>query len=258
MKSFFTVIYALACVIFLAFGLYQWTTNTTVHIEASNQTTIEEPVDPKLAKIEQLLPLTKNWPQQSVERFKQALETDTTFNIVIVGSTALGGESGWAVQTKTKLLESYGTEHMNVEILEYDLTTADFIDDKLVELAALKGDLVLLEPFILNDNAGLIKIDDTLTNLTLIIDTVKQANSETVFLLQPAHPIFQAKRYPVQISELKQYATKNNIPFLDHWSSWPDSNTEEIKEYLVKDQSQPNEMGHQLWSEFITNQLISK
>lgn len=259
MKSFLTTIYAIACVIVLFIGNQYWTNKTTIHIEASNnaeENSIE--TDTLEESNKDILSLTKNWPEQSVERFNLALEKKRPFKIVIVGSTALGGEVGWAVQTKNRLLESYGSDFIAVEIMEFDSTSADFIaDNKMGELAALKGDMILLEPFILNDN-GKVIIDDSLANLTTIMETVKQTTPETVFLLQPSYPIYQAKRYPVQISELKNYAEANAIPYLDHWTVWPSYDSEEVKEYLDAEQSQPNEQGHQIWSEFISNYFISK
>lgn len=258
MKSFLTTIYAIACVIVLFIGNQYWTNKTTIHIEASNSTEENSIESDTLEEANnEILSLTKNWPEQSVERFKLALEEETPFKIVIVGSTALGGDAGWAVQTKTRLLESYGDGNLTVEIMEYDSTSEGFIEDnKIEELAALKGDMILLEPFILNDN-GKVLIEASLANLATIMETVKQISPETVFFLQPSYPIFQAKRYPVQISELKKYAEVNSIPYLDHWTAWPSSDSEEVKDYLDSEQSQPNEKGHQLWSEFISNYFIS-
>ena len=259
MKSFLTMIYAVGCIVFLAISHYYWTNQTTVHTAASNQSPEESHDDQKPENDHPLLLLTKNWPEKGVEDFKQALENKQPFKIVIVGSTALGGDEGWAMKTKTNLLESYGAEILTVDIIEYDSTSSNFVEsEKLAELVAFNGNMILLEPFILNDNAGLIKIDDSLANVSLIVETVKNTNPEAVFLLQPSHPIFQATRYPVQISELKQYATTNDINFLDHWTSWPNPNDEEVKDYLNVDQSAPNDKGHQLWSEFISDYLISK
>lgn len=260
MKTFLTIIYAIACAIVLIIGNYYWTNKTTVQIEASTNNAVHSPAEDRQEETNlQLLPLTKNWPEQSVERFKLALEVKTPFKIVIVGSTALGGDTGWAIQTKNRLQESYGLENLIVEIMEFGSTSTDFINqNKIGELAALKGDMILLEPFILNDNSSNVLIDDSLMNLSTIIETIKQTAPDTVFLLQPSYPIFQAKRYPVQISELKNYAEANSIPFLDHWTAWPSSDSEEVKGYIDSQLNQPNEKGHQVWSEFISNYFISK
>lgn len=258
MKSFLTTCYAIACIIFLVISNSYWTNKTTIHIEASKNVTKVVAADRVDHSLTQLLPLTKNWPVQSVERLKQAIYEKSPFKISLVGSTALGGETGWAAQTKARLLESYGAEFLTVDIIEYDSTSTHFKEDeKLAQLVELNGDLILLEPFILNDN-GEVVIEDSIANVTTIIETVKQTNPEVVFLLQPSYPIYKATRYPVQISELKKYAEENAIPFLDHWTAWPSADSEEVKEYLAADQSQPNENGHLLWSEFISNYFISK
>lgn len=258
MKVFITSIYAIACIAFIGISHYYWTEKTTVRQSAGQINEKSSEMDTRNDVIDQLLPFTKNWPEQSVDRLKQTLKENTAFKMVIAGSPALGGETGWATQTKSRLQESFGENNLTVEILEYDMTSNEFIaEEKHLELAAMNGDMILFEPFILKNN-GFVAIGDTLENLTTTIETVKQTLPDTVFLLQPSYPVYQAKIYPNQVGQLKKYAEENGLTYLDHWQAWPDPNSEEIKSYLSEDQSQPNEKGHEVWGTFISDYLISR
>ncbi|MGJ7922697.1 SGNH/GDSL hydrolase family protein [Neobacillus sp. LXY-4] len=258
MKTYLTIFYAIVCIIFIGASHYYWSEKTTVLQAAEQNNDDLTKADSQKEVIDELLPLAGNWPENSVERFKQTLTQNQPFKIVIAGSSALGGETGWAAQTKSRLLEAFGADHLTVEIKEYDLTSAEFIEEeKHVELASLKADMVLLEPFILKSN-GEVGIEDTLSNLSVTIDTIREASPKAEIILQPSYPIFQASIYPAQVNKLKNYATEKQLTYLDHWSLWPDPNTEDIKSYLLPDQSAPNEEGHKVWCEYVSAYLIKK
>ena len=280
MKVFLTTLYAIVCIIFIGASHYFWTEKTIVQeasAEVKDKPTQKDGTqekakdkdkedkktgtardDKQQEKYDQLIMLTKNWPEQSVAKFKQALKDETPFKIVIAGSPALGGETGWAALTKANLLEAFGSKVLSVEIKVYDTNTSAFITDgHLQGLASLQADMILFEPFILKSN-GIVPIAKSLENLTTIITTVKQTSPDTVFLLQPSFPLYKAKNYPIQVDQLKQYAFDNGIQYLDHWTSWPATESEEIKQYLEADQSLPNQTGHDLWSEYVSSILISK
>lgn len=258
LKTLLMITYGMICIVFIGFSHFLWIEKTTVlqAADLGNSDSVETSIQQDT--IDKLLPLTKNWPTPSVERFKLALEQKQPFTILIGGSTVLGGETGWAAQTKVHLLDAFGAENLNVEIREYDITSDTFVaENKHVELADLHADLILFEPFILKNN-GAIGIDTTLANLTTTLEAIKQASPNSSVILQPANPIYKAKNYPTQIASLKQYAEENQIPFLDHWGIWPDPNSDEILGFLSSDQSLPNEQGHKVWSEFLNAYLISK
>lgn len=258
MKSILTIFYGLICIAFIGVSHFLWTEKTTV-LQAAEQTetqTSTETASVQQESIKSLLPLTKNWPKAAVEKFKQSFEKKEKFTIVIAGSSTLGGETGWAEATKAKLIKAYGQNHLNVEVRQYDMNSKEFIAQNLhQELASLKADMLLFEPFILKNN-GEVDLATTLANLTTFIETVKGSNPDSTIILQPANPIYKAKVYPSQVAQLKDYAEEHQLTFLDHWGIWPDPNTEALKEYITPDQSFPNEKGHQVWAEFISAYLI--
>jgi hypothetical protein len=96
----------------------------------------------------------------------------------------------------------------------------EFVENnKKQEVSTKKADLILFEPFLLNDNDGMVKIQDSLTHLSKIMKDVEKVNPDTTFLLQPSYPLYGATLYPKQVAELKKYAKENNITYLDHWKA---------------------------------------
>lgn len=261
MKVFFTTLLAVGCMGVLLWGNIHWTKKTTVAgnngvspavVVAEQPETIANPSD-------SLLALTDNWPKQAADSFKKALDENRTYKILLVGSEALGDEqSGWAASTKEQLITAYGEEYMEVEIQTFNLTSLGFIDEEgTAQVSGSQADMVLFEPFTLMDN-GEVTIENSLDNIQQVIDGALEAKSDTMFVLMPPHPIYNAVYYPKQVEALKNYAEENEIPYLDHWQAWPDYQTEEIQDYITSDNSQPSEQGHEVWSKYVSDYLISK
>ncbi|MBT2661589.1 SGNH/GDSL hydrolase family protein [Bacillus sp. ISL-45] len=261
MKAFFTTLLAVVCMGVLLWGNMHWTKKTTVsgNNDVSPAVVVTKEAEVTSSPADALLDLTRNWPEQAAENFKKALDENRTYKILLVGSAALGDEqSGWASSTKEQLIAAYGGEHMEVDIQTFNLTSLEFIDEEgTAQVSGSLADMVLFEPFTLMDN-GEVTIENSLDNIQQVIDGTLEAKPDTVFMLMPPHPIYNAVYYPKQVEALKNYAEENEIPYLDHWEAWPNTKTEEIKEYITPDYSQPNEQGHEIWSKYVTDYLISK
>lgn len=249
MKYFFTVIWGIVCIGVLGYGHFHW--NQQTGAKAVEPLITQESSDPAYSSY---LEQASNWPDTAKEQFKLALEGEKTYKILFVGSTAME----WEKSVSNSLTESFGSERIITAQHTYDLTTDDIIaENKQLELAAEKAQLVVIEPFLFNDNGNL-KIDATLANLTKIIEGIKAENPDTTFILQPSFPIYLPKYYSTQVEALKEYATANNVTYLDHWTAWPATDSPEIKDYLNKDQSAPNEKGYQVWAQFLTDYFVNK
>jgi hypothetical protein len=266
MKTFFTTIFGILCVIVLFMGNIYWQGKTAVSVgttatedNSSLKPKVNEKDEGESNSTDQLLSFAKNWPVSARESFEQSLLDKQSFSIMIVGSEGIGNDaSGWEQLVSDSLLETYGKQNIDVSIHTFDLTTANFIQEsKDIELAEEAPDLVLFEPFTLNDN-GNIEIVDSLEHIATFIEEAKMVNPNVAFVLQPPHPLYQAKFYPLQVEALKDYAEANGIAYLDHWTVWPDPETSEVKDYLLADQSAPNDKGHELWGKYINDYLISQ
>ena len=71
------------------------------------------------------------------------------------------------------LTDAYGNDHIAIAIHTYDRTSKEFLaNNDQLEIAAEKAQLIVFEPFLLNDN-GKVAIGDSLNNLTKVIEDVK-------------------------------------------------------------------------------------
>ncbi|MBO0961029.1 SGNH/GDSL hydrolase family protein [Neobacillus sp. MM2021_6] len=264
MKNFFTILLGLACAAVLIFGHSYWNKRieaapkkTSSSLDNQQMTSAQTSENDKVTG--DLAAYTSNWPATAIDRFKQTQKEKKPFKVLFVGSPAIGSEkAGMYPKVKENLLETFGDKNVQVNLKTYNSTTTQLVtQNKQKEIAADKADLIILEPFILENN-GVVLIDTTLNDIAKIIDEVQVKNPNTTFILQPSYPLYQAKIYPNQVAELQKWAEQNKIAYLDHWTAWPDSNTSAIKEFLNPDQSAPSDKGNQVWSDYILQYLISK
>ena len=219
---------------------------------------VEMSVKDEGAADKKLLSLTSNWPADATSAFKQAVADGRPFKILFVGSPAIGSEDGDPyADVKARLIKAFGAEHIEVGIKTYSTTSTEFLKDGLEdEVAAVGADLIVFEPFILANN-GLVTPKNTFADMSKIIEAVKERKPETTFVIQPAYPLYQAKNYPRQVEQLKEYTEEQQLTYLNHWIAWPDIDSEEMKNYLGPDLSVPNEQGNKLWSDYLIHYLIS-
>jgi lysophospholipase L1-like esterase len=248
MKYFLTAVWAIICIGILAYGHIHWNQQTAVKAVVGPEF-IEEATETDVADY---LGLAANWPEEAKQQFKLALEEKKPYKILFVGSAAMD----WEKNVTQSLSESFGSDRVITATHTYNLTTKDIVtQNKQAELAAEQAQLVVIEPFLFNDN-GKLKIEVTLANVTKIIEDIKAANPNTTFILQPSYPIYLPKYYSTQVEALKDYTAANNITYLDHWTAWPAADNPEIKNYLNEDQSAPNEQGYQAWSQFLVEYFV--
>lgn len=265
MKHFFTIILAIACATVLFLGNRHWNERTTVAMDDSPTRDDVTTGTTGITESEvignqhlDLAELTKNWPEKARERFNTTLKENKPFKVLFVGSSALGTETeGLSDLISTPIIEAYGEKSLELEIHTYDMTSKEFIlGDKQQEIVSKNADFILLEPFTLKDN-GEVTIEDSLSNLTELITSLSSENPNLTIMLMPPNPLHKATFYPVQVAELKEYAVDNQIPYLDHWSAWPDLESDEMLNYLTPE-STPNAEGYKLWSAFILKFLINQ
>ncbi|PLT31775.1 SGNH/GDSL hydrolase family protein [Peribacillus deserti] len=196
-------------------------------------------------------------PNKEIQKvFKQAAENEETVKIVFLGSNALGsGTNSWPEMVGTTLKEEFNNQ-VAFKTLKYDMTSLQFVQqDKVADLIKEQPDIVLFEPFTLNNN-GEVSTEDSRKTIQDTINSAKESKKNTLFILQPTHPIPNATIYPSQVEELNSFAQDNGYLYLNHWANWPDYKTEEIKEYLNEDRSAPNEKGHKVWADTVLDLFI--
>ncbi|MDG0030645.1 SGNH/GDSL hydrolase family protein [Priestia sp. Y58] len=192
---------------------------------------------------------TKNLPTSIVEKLEKAKKTGKPIKLLVVGSQDTSTDSGaWPAQLEKKLNDTYGSA-VEVEVQEYkDKNSLEFIREKLYEkVIEVKPDILLFEPFLANDN-GTVGITNTLDNISLIMTHINENVDDLVTIIQPSHPIYHATNYPKEAEQLKAFAKKNEYEYINHWSQWPNSDSESLLNYLTADKTAPSEKGNTAWA----------
>jgi hypothetical protein len=263
MKNFLLFLLAVLGLIFLYMGYNNWIEKTEMKRAASPVPSInddsaskqKEPAEEDKAAVE--LDIISNWPEEAKEGFSESAAEGSTYKLAIVGSTAMGiGEGGWGEQVKKSLEEEFGSL-IDVQLVEFDGTSSTFLDSQeMEEVVRMAPDMVLFEPFSLNDNTYLVPAEKNHSNIEEFFLQLRSSNDEIVLILQPTHPIAGATVYPQQVEELQSFAETNGYTYLNHWAAWPEEET--LGEYLEDTQEEPNEAGHEVWAEFVTDFFIEE
>lgn len=207
-----------------------------------------------------LISLTRNMSDDLQEIVNTKLESEEAITILIVGSNAImNGHADnlpWPLQVENALEDNYGEDTFSVEVINFEnITTNHLIETKGHEqIAEKQADILIIEPLLLNDN-GFVKVEDTLQNLETIVNLVKEVNPKAHIIVQPSNPIHEPITYLEQVNALEEFASKNNIEYLNHWQDWPDTSSDNIKDVLQG--SFPNTEGHDIWASYFNNYLIA-
>ncbi|MBU8686457.1 SGNH/GDSL hydrolase family protein [Priestia megaterium] len=192
---------------------------------------------------------TNNLPASIVKKLEKAEQTGKPVKLVIVGSQDTSTDSSaWPAHLEEKLTNTYGLA-IEVEVQEYkDKNSLEFVREKLYEkVIEAKPDVLLFEPFLANDN-GTVGITNTLDNINLIMTHINENVDDLVTIIQPSHPIYHAVNYPKEADQLKAFAKKHDYEYINHWSEWPDSNSESLLSYLTESKTAPSEKGNTAWA----------
>ena len=265
MKAIITSILAIVCFVVLVFGNISWnakikdaganaTANEETSAEDTNQT--KQPITKEQAsEIEEYI---SNWPEQSAEVFKQRLASGEPFRIVLAGSNEIENKDFSLEEALQSSIEKTFGSSIELTTITFDVTSTEFIaEGNEQELIDLSADMIIFESLTLIDN-GEVVIEDSHENITTIMQAVTDDNPNASFILQPPPPLFSANFYPRQVEELKKFAEKNNIVYLDYWSSFPVEGTEDRASYFNESQDALNEDGYALWSGYVEDYLISR
>ncbi len=207
--------------------------------------------------VERLLSLTSNQDKVVSSVFRSRLEADEVVDFLIVGSESMNyGDPGYAERLQLSLQESYG-EAVNVSTIVLDGATDSIINgmDDVIDFD-VGYDVVLFEPLTLN-SSGVILPETQHEHIGMFIDRMKDEVDDAVVVLHPAQLLRRAMNYPAQVQSVKGYADSENIPYIDHWTEWPEVNSEELVQYLDED-NWPNPEGAELWANALITYFIAE
>ncbi|MBT2572010.1 SGNH/GDSL hydrolase family protein [Planococcus sp. ISL-110] len=176
---------------------------------------------------------------------------DETLKMLITGSAALdSGAPGYAELLKDAVTKAYG-DFVEMEVLSIEGTSQSLVN---VDLSA-GYDLVLLEPMTLMNNDRL-AIEQEREHIKAFDAAMTAEVADAVLLLHPPQPIYGAGYYLAQVAALDEFAATNGYAYIDHWSAWPDTDDELLKDYLTDD-GLPNDKGAETWAQELEAYFIA-
>jgi len=180
------------CIASIIVGHFYWKQKISKPTAASVESSAENIKEDNSKQNDTREDYAKNLPEDVQKKIKTALKEEKQLNFVIWGSESVpSDQNGWPEKLKKELLSAYGDELFNISIVsDAEETTHSVLNKKLYKkIADKKPDILLFEPFILNDN-GVVGIDNTLSNITDILRKIQEANPDVSIMLQPAHPLW--------------------------------------------------------------------
>ena len=117
-------------------------------------------------------------------------------------------------------------------------------------------DVVLFEPLTLN-SSGVVVVETQHEHIEMFIDRVKDEVEDAVVVLHPPQLLHRAMNYPRQVQSVKSFADSNNIPYIDHWTEWPEINSDELATFLDED-NWPNSDGAEVWANALITYFIAE
>lgn len=266
-KTLFAFIVLIGCIVLLVGSYMQWnqkiSSSGTVSSTPKSPSEIEvaekeEPVsaEPK-DETKRLLSLAANTDEDIQKLVEKRLASDKPLKFLITGSAVMEkGNPGYAEQLEAALEEAYG-DSIEVTVQSFDMTSDLFIDSVEEELDLTKGfDLVLLEPFNLKNN-GVLTPEDQETYIERFQNRLTEAVEDAVLVLHPSQPLHNAVYYPLEVDAIKEYASSNKIPYINHWDDWPASDSDDLPNYLDED-SAPNTKGAEVWANALIKYFIAE
>lgn len=259
MKNFLLMVLLLAsCVSFIIVGQLYWQKKIDDTVkQAMAEAPKQEASDENESK---LMKYADQLPAEVQKKIENAIHTNRPVRLVIAGSKAISSSANsWPALLKKELESTYGKQVFEVVVKEYgDMTTKEALDENIdKEIIDAKPDILLWEPFLLNNN-GVIEIGDALQQIDTIIQNIRSALPDVTMMLQPPHPIYNARYYPAQVEQLQSFAKEKGYIYLDHWKAWPDYKSEEINDVVNENTDLPNEQGQRLWADFFIDYFIAK
>ncbi|KJE29044.1 GDSL-like Lipase/Acylhydrolase family protein [Geobacillus kaustophilus] len=261
MRNFILILFvAAACLAFMITGHLYWERKIDATVQAARMK-IDASANQEEApsRAEEILARAKQLPAAAQAAIKRAVEENRPIRFVIAGSESTPETGGWPELLKRALDDAYGKGAFHITVHEYDgLTTADADEKRIAaDWAKDKPDLVLLEPFLLNDN-GVVTIDDSLAHIKSIISQLTSAAPDAAVILQPPNPIYSATYYPRQVERLEAFAKENGYPYINHWPAWPDANSEELNRCVDPQTDLPTAEGAKLWADALAKHFIAQ
>jgi len=258
-QSILVIVLSVVCVVILWFSASTWQEKirNAGGIIAQETEVSQKDLDSDGVSAKKMLPAQKlsvedireigaSLDEGTLEVIVSRVEAGESVQMLIVGSEAIAGP---AERFASEVRDAYG-DLIGVDVSTFDMTSERFVAEALEsgEIDWKAGyDIILYEPFTLQNN-GKVVIENEHRHLLAVKELAESTVEDVSFLVTPPQPIYRAGYYLTQIQALEKFTRARGIPYINHWSNWPNTGSEELLTY-IDDTRAPTENGITAWSD---------
>ncbi|MDG5786706.1 hypothetical protein QA612_04320 [Evansella sp. AB-P1] len=207
--------------------------------------------------------LTDGLPTSIKALVEQRFDNDE-IHIIAFGSRALvdsqrEGIDPWPLLLEKGLNEKYERDLFRVETYEFgQITSLEVLQEEYhLGVARLNPDVVIIEPFLWNDN-GIVSTNDTITALSIMVNAFESSHEDVIVMVQPPQPVFGTMYYPQYVEQLRTFVQEEtDYMYIDHWNDWPDVEDEALHAYVGEEHRMPTALGHETWKNSIKTFFVN-
>lgn len=192
-----------------------------------------------------ILRLGASLDDKTLEVLLSRQKAGETVQMLVIGSEAMTTVG----EMFAKAIREDYADFIETDVATFDMTSARFVEEGLESEAIdwAKGyDIVLYEPFTWKNNGNVV-IEQEHQHLLAVMELAKSHVADASFIVTPPQPIYKAGYYLTQIRALERLTTTHDIPYIEHWANWPDTQSAELLDYLDEDLN-PSAAGVEAWS----------
>ncbi|WP_332628573.1 hypothetical protein [Halalkalibacter flavus] len=184
-----------------------------------------------------------------LEEVAKQNEEEEEFLLMVIGSSAVSSTEENSSMPQL-LLPQFKTllPSQNVALTVIDVkeaTSSEVLADNYIEKVIKNNpDLLVIEPFLLNDYDQL-SIEDSLENLETVMSELTEELSDTLIVLSPPHPL-EDDKYLRFTNKMKAFAIEQKYLYADHWEAWP-----------AKANELPKEKWHSIWTDYLMDFFVN-
>lgn len=183
--------------------------------------------------------------------FMNRLSKDEKIRILLIGSAPMKPVS----ENFSKTIHDTFQDRVTVDEVTSDLTSTDFVNQEMNEIDwSKKYDIVIYESFTLKNN-GLVVIEQEQEDLLSVQAKALESNEQAVVYVTPPHPIYKPNYYQTQITSLENFTRDRDILYINHWSDWPPTDSDEILNYVDEDNVMTDK-GIEVWSDALIHTFL--
>ncbi|MFC7394691.1 hypothetical protein [Scopulibacillus cellulosilyticus] len=192
--------------------------------------------------------LTSHLPKVLKEKINKFHDGDKPIQIVITGDKSIlkVGE-----RLQSLLDEAYGKEVFEVSALNFHNENSHDIyhNDGAEKIIKQRPDAVIYTPPVIEDDEQ-VTTSDTEDIMMFMKQDIEKALPKTAYMTEPPNRVTSKPYINDRLKEIKAYANKNDLTYLNYLKRWPQSN-HKLDNLLDASGLKPNHKGLDMWADYL-------